>query len=287
MTERRPRKTCGAALAAGVACVLLMLPGAAGAGPRGDLVQDDLATVAAAPPAGARLPADVMLADERGTAKPLSQWTEGRPGVWLLADFTCQSLCSPVLRMTADALADSGLAPGRDYRLFVLGLDPKDSASDAAAMKAAQIGSAALSSHTTMLRASADGVAQVAAALGVRFRYDAAHDQFAHPAAVFVVDGRGRVARILAGLSLRPQDMRLALVEAGQGRIGTFADSVRLLCYGFDPAHGVYGAAIGRALAIGGAATIAALALLFGFMVRHERASGLHRAACRRRARAR
>ena len=81
----------------------------------------------------------------------------------------------------------------------------------------------------------------------------------------------GRVSHALSGLALDPADLRLAIVEAGGGRIGSVVDRVRLLCYGFDPSHGFYNLAIGRALSIGGGVTVALLAGFLGFMFRRER----------------
>jgi protein SCO1/2 len=76
----------------------------------------------------------------------------------------------------------------------------------------------------------------------------------------------GQVARVLSGLALNGDDLRLALVEAGHGRIGTIADQVRLICYGFDPAMGVYTASLGRWLMLASAATVMALFGGIGFM---------------------
>ena len=90
-------------------------------------------------------------------------------------------------------------------------------------------------------------------ALGYRYAYDAEHDQFVHPGAAYVLRADGRVARVLTGIGLSGGDMRLALVEAGEGRIGTLGDQVRLLCSGFDPAHGTYNLMVSRMLAVAGA----------------------------------
>ena len=237
-----------------------------------ELPASSLSAVSAWPPANASLPLDVPLKEGDGRPKEIQDWLAGRPSVWILADFTCQSLCSPVLRQTADALNGSGLVAGRDFNLFVAGIDPKDTAQDAAVMKAAQIGTEGpLASHTSMLRGDEKAVAELSERLGFHAVYDKANDQFAHPAAIFIVAADGRVSRMLSGLGLDPQELRLALVEAGKGQVGTLADHVRLLCYGFDPARGTYNFLIGRALTIGGGITMAALALLLGLMLRKER----------------
>lgn len=240
------------------------------------VTEQDLGTVSASHlQKGAGLPATAMLQDGEGRSETVARWLDNRPGVWIIADFTCETLCSPVLRITADALTKSGLKAGSDFNLRVVGLDPKDSAADGAAMKAGQVGTnGPLAAHTAMLRGTRESIATITEKLGFRTTYDAAHDQFAHPAVVYVVTGDGRISQTFSGLNVQPADIRLALVEAGQGRIGTVADRVRLLCYGFDPARGTYNLVISRALAVGGGTTIAVLALLLGLMFRRERAAG-------------
>ncbi len=179
-----------------------------------------------------------------------------------------------MVSIVSETLAGSGLKPGSDFRLIVVGLDPKDTASDAAAMKTAQIGTTGeLPANTFFLRGGAKDLAELTNAFGFQSVYDREHDQFAHPAAAFVVTSEGHVARTLPGLAMDPASIRLALVEAGQGRVGSWRDHVRLLCYGFDPASGVYTAAAGRILAGAGAATVIALVLLISILFRRERAT--------------
>ena len=105
----------------------------------------ELAAVEAFPLPDAQLPLALSLQGEQGVAKPLQQWLGNTPSVWVLADFTCETLCGPVVSIVSDALAQSGLQPGADFRLFVAGLDPKDTAADAKAMKDAQVAPTAAS----------------------------------------------------------------------------------------------------------------------------------------------
>ena len=152
------------------------------------LSKSDLAGIEATPRSGAVLPPRLSLQDERDQARPLQLWLGTAPSVWILADFTCKTLCGPIIGLASAALQRTGLRPGTDFRLIVVGLDPKDSAADAMAMKAAQVGTDGdLAKQTYFLRATPDGVAELTRALGIRSAYDREHDQFAHPAAAFVV----------------------------------------------------------------------------------------------------
>jgi protein SCO1/2 len=239
---------------------------------RAAIIQRDLDQVGVTPPSNAALPLDLPLQGEDGSTKPLRSWLGVTPDVLVLADYTCKTLCGPVISIASDALSKSGLRPDRDFRLIVVGLDPKDTAADAANMKQAQVGGE-IAATSVFLRGDVDTIGALTKALGLSSVYDRDRDQFAHPAAAFVIAPDGRLARALPGLALEPASLRLALVDAGKGNIGTLTDHIRLLCYGYDPASGTYTVAIGRLLAASGGATILALVLLIGLLLRREHAA--------------
>lgn len=232
----------------------------------------ELGTVAAAPAPGAALPLALGFRDEMGQPLTLKQALRGVPGVVIFADYTCHTLCGPILDFAADGLEKTGLSPGKDYRVIVIGLDPKDALDAARAMKAAHFGNENVAGRAaTFLTGRPESIAAATAALGYHYRYDAQHDQFAHPAAVYVTDGNGKVARVLSGVGLDGADLRLALVDAGHGAVGTFLDRIRLHCYGYDPARGIYTERITFFLEI--AAGISVLVLAGGIftMIARER----------------
>jgi protein SCO1 len=242
----------------------------AGSSLRAAVTERDVAEVAVLPPSDARVPLDLPLQGEDGSTKPLKFWLGITPGVLLLADYTCETLCGPVIGIVSDALARSGLRAGADFRLLVVGLDPKDTPDDAARMKQAQAG--LIDNAVYFLRGDAAAIGSLARTLGFHSVYDREHDQFAHPAAAFVIAPDGRLARSLSGLAVDPSIIRLAIIGAGSGSAATWADHIRLLCYGYDPARGTYSVAIGRILAATAGGAIAVLALLIGLLLRHERA---------------
>jgi protein SCO1/2 len=215
----------------------------------------DYAQVEVALPDKAALPLDAVVIDERSSELPLRSIVT-RPTVLVFTDYTCKTLCGPILAFAGDALEKSGLPPDQ-YELLSIGLDPKDTAVDAAKMREAQLGvGSVLARRAHFLRASEATVRSLTAALGYRYRYDADDDQFIHPAAAYVLRADGAVSRVLTGVGLSGDDMRLALVEAGQGRIGALRDRIRLLCSHYDPVRGVYDPLVSRLLAATGAATL-------------------------------
>jgi protein SCO1/2 len=233
-----------------------------------DFSRAALEKIAADPKPDAQLPLAVSFTDVHGDARTLREAIGSTPAVVVFADYTCHTLCGPILAFAAGALEKTGLTPGRDYHLVVVGIDPKDGAASARAFAASRIGTdTPLAAATSLLIGRDEPIRAVTQAAGYRFAYDPAHDQYAHPAAAYVVTAQGRVARVLSGVGLDGSDLRLALVEAGQGKIGGIADTIHLLCYGFDPAKGIYTASIGKIANIACIVTVLALAAGVGGML--------------------
>jgi protein SCO1/2 len=232
-----------------------------------------LKNVAAAPSPNAALPLDLGFVDETGTPLTLADAVGRAPAVVIFADYTCRTLCGPILEFAAAGLAKTGLRPAADYRLVVVGLDPKDGLDGARAMRATHIDPGnPIGGASIFLSGGEAAIRAATAAVGLHYAYDAEHDQFAHPAAVYVVDAAGRVVRVLSGLGLDGADLRLALVDAGHGTVGTFADRIHQFCYGYDPVRGIYTERITTMLEIAAGITLAAMASgILALLVRERR----------------
>lgn len=236
---------------------------------RARLVQADLARVAVAPPPSARVPLELAVTDARtGRATTLGQALGGRAALLLPVDYTCGNVCDPMVSMAADALAATGLA-AEDYAFVLVGIDPRDDAAAARRMLAETLGDRAAGIRPLLV--SDTTLAALTGALGYKAVYDAGTDSFAHPAAAMLLAGDGRVARVLSPLALTGRDLRLALTEAGEGRVGSLADRLTLLCYGYDAARGLYTPLVQRILTVTGIATILGIGLLIVGLTRRTR----------------
>ncbi len=231
-----------------------------------------LAGISAAPPANARLPVQLTFENDRGQAATIASAIAGHPAVVIFADYTCRTLCGPILEFAAAGLAQTGLKAGADYRLVVIGINPRDGFASAHAMRAAHIDAASIINSGAMFLSGDEASIQAATtAVGLRYAYDAEHDQYAHPAAAYIVDGTGRVRRLLSPLGLDGADLRLALVDAGGGTIGGVADQIHLLCYGYDPVKGIYTERITTLLGYAAGATLVLIAGGIFAMIMRER----------------
>ncbi len=224
-------------------------------------------------PADAAVPAGVMVKDRLGQRQALDALIT-RPTVLVLSDYHCKTLCGPVLDFVVTALEQSGLQAGSQFEVLVVGLNPRETGDDALTQRREHLShDDDLGRATSFFTSDASSILRLTRALGYRYLYDAAGDQFVHPAAAFILRADRRVSRVLTGVGLSGPDMRLALVEAGQGKIGSLSDQVRLLCSAFDPTQGTYTPMIGRTLEIASTATLVLLAGGIGFLAFSNRRS--------------
>jgi protein SCO1/2 len=122
-----------------------------------------------------------------------------------------------------------------------------------------------------LLTGTQPAIDAVTGALGFQYAWDEELGQYAHASAVAVLTPDGRLSRWLYGLSYQPEDLRLAVVEAGRGAVGTLTDRILLLCYHYDPATGRYGGLVWTGLRVGGGLTILALLGYGGALILRER----------------
>ena len=222
---------------------------------------------------GRNLPLDELVRAEDGRVAPLREYFGARPVVLVFAYYSCPMLCTQVVNGLASAVGVLALEPGRDFDVVVVSIDPHDTPAAAAAKKAAYVEryrrpGAGAGSH--FLTADPPAIDRLTKAAGFRYVWDARTNQFAHPTGVIVVTPDGRLARYLFGIDYGPRDLRLALVEASAGHVGTAVDSLLLYCYHYDPMTGRYGFLVMRALRVAGVATVLLLGAFIAVMLRFE-----------------
>jgi protein SCO1/2 len=286
-----PRRTRAALLAAAgiglaVACPLAAPPLAAqGRRPTADAAAAQLPAalqeVGIEQRVGEALPLDARFRDETGKAVRLGDYFDDRPVILVPVYYRCPMLCTLMVEGVARALKALSFGSGADYRLVVFSFDPTETPADAAEDKAHAVdlydrpGSEAW--H--FLTGDAEAVGALTRAIGFRYDYDAGRGEFVHASTLVLATPEGRIARYLYTTEPAPKDLRLALVEASAGTIGTVADHVLLYCFRYDATTGKYTLLTMRLVRIGAAVTIFGLALFIGYMVRQEKRGAAARAA--------
>ena len=224
---------------------------------------------------GARLPLSLPLVNDEGDTVSLGDYfSGGKPVLMSLYYSDCPMLCSLVLTGLGAAVKQVGLKAGGDYRILSVSINPAESVEQSrAGRERFQAGLPAGSATEAWRFFSADSAVIKALADTVGFRYYRVEEtgEFAHPAVVFVLTPEGRISRYLYGIEYAARDLKLALVEAGEGKVGTTVDKIILYCYHYDPEAKGYTLMAANVMKLGGGLTVLGLGLLLGGLRLRER----------------
>lgn len=223
-------------------------------------------TVSLAPQAGAMLPLDAQFVDDNGRPVRLRSFFGIQPVILVPGYYRCRNLCTTVMDGVLETLTAVGLPPG-SYRVLGISFDPAEGwrlAHDKLAAYAPLLAHAG--ADLRLLTGAAPQIAQLTRSIGLRTTRDPQTGDFAHAAGFLVVAPDGRVSQVFDGVRFAPRDVRLALVEASAGRVGSLRDRLVLLCSHYDPHVGRYSV---TALWLVRVAGLLALAGLLWFAVRH------------------
>lgn len=223
---------------------------------------------------GAAVALDLPFVDETGREVRLGDFFGRKPVLLALVYYRCPMLCSQVLVGIVHALRGVSLVPGEDFEIVVVSIDPAETPDAAARKKAscvAEYGRASGAQGWHFLVGKEAAIRRLADDAGFRYVYDEGSNEFAHASGFFVLTPKGVLSRYFYGLEHSASDLRLALVESSEERIGSLVDQVLLLCFHYDPATGRYGFAIVNAIRLAGILTIAGIAFFLVTMLRRER----------------
>jgi protein SCO1/2 len=220
------------------------------------------------------VPLDTPFVDENGRDVKLGDYFGKRPVILALVYYECPMLCTQVLNGLVGSLEAVPFSPGDEFEVVAVSFDAGETPGMASAKRAAYLrryGRPDAERGVHFLTGRESSIKALTDAVGFRYAYDPKIDQFAHPALVTVLTPEGRVSRYLFGIEYGPRDLRLALVEAANHRIGTAVDQMLLFCYHYDPESGKYGFAITNVIRLAGLLTVCALGTFIVVNLRRER----------------
>jgi protein SCO1/2 len=220
------------------------------------------------------LPLDLTFRDETGKTVQLKDYFGKKPAVLALVYYRCPMLCTMTLNSMSASFKPLKLRMGKDFDVITVSFDPRETSQLAAAKKRAYVkeyGRAGAEEGWHFLTGDEQSIKTLADSVGFNFFYDPKTDQFGHASAIMLLTPDGRISRYFQGIEYSSNDLRLGLIEASGGKIGTKTDQLLLLCYQYDPTTGRYGLAIMRAVRIGGIVTVTGLAGFIYFSIRRER----------------
>lgn len=223
---------------------------------------------------GETIPLDARFTHDRGHSVTLGELVTERPVLLALVYYDCPMLCNMVLNGLVASLRPLKFDAGQEFDVVVVSFDPTEDPELAAAKKANYL--------KTYNREGADDawhfltgtqaeITRLTEAVGFRYQFDEDTGEYAHAAGLSVLTPSGRIARTLYGIDYAPKDVRFALMEASEERLGSVVDQVLLYCFRYDPATGRYGAVVMNIVRIAAILTVGAMVGFWLFMWRRER----------------
>ncbi|MGD0425477.1 MAG: SCO family protein [Candidatus Acidiferrales bacterium] len=267
-----------ATLAAAAAVFLSLAPGAAA-----QLASDPMQSVGVRPELlkqvgidqklNQSIPLNLTFRDENGQTVELAQFFGQKPVILTLVYYNCPMLCTQVLNGVESGLKELPTDIGKQFEVVTVSIDPAEShvlAKVKQEMYVGMYGRPGAAQGWHFLTGDEPQIKQLADAVGFRYAYDPDTKQFAHASAIIVLTPEGKISRYFYGIQYPSRDLRLGLVEASEGKIGTPVDQVLLFCYHYDPATGKYGLLISHVIQAGGALTVLILGIGMLILFRGE-----------------
>lgn len=211
---------------------------------------------------GEQLPLDAEFKNENGEiVKLASLFNQKKPVVLALVYYECPMLCNEVLNGLTGSLKGIGFDAGKDFDVVAISFDARendkpDLAKNKRASYLRRYERAGAENGWHFLTGTQGEIDRVTQAVGFKYQFDEKTNQFAHAGGVMVVTPDGKMSRYLYGIDYAPKDLKFALMESSEGKIGNVADQLFLYCFHYDPANGKYGLAILRAMRLAAVATV-------------------------------
>jgi len=220
-----------------------------------------------------QLPLDLVFRDEGGREVRIEEYFRGRPVILAPVYYECPMLCNQVLNGLTESLKGLAFSAGEDFEVVAVSFDPRETPVLAAAKKESYVrryGRAGADASWHFLTGDQESITRLTDAVGFRYRWDDATNQFAHASAVVVLTPRGKLSRYFYGVDYAPSDLRLGVVEASEGKVGSPVDQLLLYCFHYDPVTGKYGAAVMNVMKLSSVVFLIVVGTLFVFLRRRN-----------------
>jgi len=206
-----------------------------------------------------QVPLDAVFKDEQGREVRLGQFFGKKPVVLSLVYYNCPMLCTQVLNGMLGSFKQVSFDIGDQFEVVTVSFDPAETPQLASAKKDTYVKAynrRGVDAGWHFLTGDEANIKRLTEAVGFRYVWDEQTKQFAHASGIMVLTPEGKIANYFYGIDYSPKDLRLALVESSQNKIGTPVDALMLYCYHYDPATGKYGAVVMNIMRLGGVVTV-------------------------------
>jgi protein SCO1/2 len=223
---------------------------------------------------GAHIPKTLGFVDETGRPVTLGDYVDNKLPVVFTFNYTdCPMLCNLMLTGLVDGLKALDFTPGREFRIVTVSIDPSEKPERALATQRkylARYGKPEAKDGWHFLTGSETNVKAYADAIGMEYAYVPERKEYAHPAALAVASPDGKIVRYLYGIQYPSQSLRLALLEASEGKIGTAFDRLILYCFHYDSSQGKYAPMAANIMRVAGAVAVVLLAAFLALLFRSD-----------------
>ncbi len=194
----------------------------------------------------APLPLDAKFVDATGRTVALGEYfNQDKPVVMAMVYYRCPMLCTLVVNGMTEALRQIDWDPGEEYQIVVVSFNPAEGPELSKRKKAAylaEFGREGVGGGWHFLTGDQPAIDRLTRAIGFDYKWNDATKEFVHDSAIYVVTPDGRLSKYLYGVRYEPRTLRLSMVEASRGKIGSIGDKITLLCSHYDPVEGSYAA---------------------------------------------
>lgn len=215
---------------------------------------------------GQTLDLGLKFTDDTGQPATLGQYFKShRPVLLSVVYYNCPSLCNYHLNGVTEALKNVPWQPGQEFELVTISMDPTETHEVAGPKKAAYVkeyGRPQTINGWHFLTGDEENIKKLTQQVGFSYRWDEASSQYAHASAAIIVTPGGVVSRYVHGINPDSQTLRLALMEASGGKVGSIIDQIISLCFHFDPKKSKYTLAAWRIMQVGAVLTLLIVAVL-------------------------
>jgi protein SCO1/2 len=224
-----------------------------------------------------QVPLDTTFRDEAGREVQLGDYfRKGKPVVLALVYYECPMMCNQILNALSGSLVAVSFTAGVEFEVVTVSFDAREGPELAARKKATYMkryGREGADSGWHFLTGTQESIDRITKAVGFNYVWDEQSKQFAHSSAIMVATPEGRLSHYFYGIDYAPKELRLALVEASSGRIGSPVDQLVLFCYHYDPVTGKF-APVMNVVRAAGVLTVLGLVALIVVLRRRTRGGG-------------
>lgn len=193
---------------------------------------------------GVMLDPNLEFKDDEGRAVTLGEYFHSdKPLLLAMVYYKCPNLCSYYLAGLTQALENMKWTVGNQFNVIAVSMDPRETPAIAMEKKENYImayGRPESANGWHFLTGTPENIKKLTYELGFRYHWDAEKKQFAHVSVTYILTPQGQISRYLNGIDPDPTTLRLSMLEASGGKIGTFVDRAMMFCFRFDPHRSRY-----------------------------------------------